>query len=94
MNNSQAQITLGARHRTKTNKTNKNEQFTGADNIGCKAQNKDKQNKKHMTEHNSDEQHGILTKKKKPAEKRYMVTFSCNLLSMRITSYYTSDYRF
>jgi hypothetical protein len=63
MNNSQAQITLGTRHRTKTNKTNKNEQFTGADNIGYKAQNKDKQNKKHMTEHNSDEQHGILTKK-------------------------------
>jgi hypothetical protein len=32
-------------HRTKTSKTNKNEQFTGADNIGYKAQNKDKQNK-------------------------------------------------
>ena len=46
MNNSQTQITLGARHRTKTNKTNKNEQFTGADNIGYKAQNKEKQNKK------------------------------------------------
>ena len=45
MNNSQAQITLGTRHRTKTNKTNKNEQFTGADNIGYKAQNKEKQNK-------------------------------------------------
>jgi hypothetical protein len=32
MNNSQAQITLGTRHRTKTKNTNKNEQFTGADN--------------------------------------------------------------
>ena len=83
---------MGTRHKTKTNKTNKNEQFTGADNIGYKAQNKDKQNKKHMTEHNSDEQHVILTKKKL-AEQRYMVTFSCNLLSMRITSYYTYDYR-
>jgi hypothetical protein len=44
MNNSQAQITLGTRHRTKKNKT-----------------------KKHMTEHNSDEQHGITTKKQKLA---------------------------
>jgi hypothetical protein len=54
---------------------------------------KGNENKKHMTEHNSDEQHVILTKKKL-AEQRYMVTFSCNLLSMRITSYYTYDYRF
>jgi hypothetical protein len=45
MNNSQGQITLGTRHRTKTKNTNKNEQFTGADNIENKAQNKDKQNK-------------------------------------------------
>ena len=45
MNNSQAQITLGTRHITKTNKTNKNEQFIGADNIGYKAQNKDKEHK-------------------------------------------------
>ena len=45
MRNSQTQITLGTRHRTMTNKTNKTEQFTGADNIGDKAQNKDKQNK-------------------------------------------------
>ena len=84
---------MGTRYRTKTKNTNKNEQFTGADNIGYKAQNKDKQNKKHMTEHNSDEQHEY-SQKKKLDEKRYMVTFSCNLLSMRITSYYTSDYRF
>ena len=45
MNNSQAQITFGTRYRTKTNKTNKNEQFTGADNIGYKVQNKDKEHK-------------------------------------------------
>ena len=45
MNNSQTQITLGTRHRTMTNKTNKNEQFTGADNIVYNAQNKDKLNK-------------------------------------------------
>jgi hypothetical protein len=42
MNNSHAQITLGTKHRTKTKKPNKNEQFTEADNIGYKAQNKDK----------------------------------------------------
>ena len=47
-----------------------------------------------MTEHNSDEQHGITTKKQKLAEKRYIVTFSCNVLSMSIASYYTYDYRF